>query len=368
MINIIKEINIMNKKIGIITFQRAHNYGAILQCYALQEYLKTLHYDVAIIDYIPQWMKEGYSYKNYKLYNISHPRFALKNIFYFNRRFKRYMAFDKFINKHLMLSSAQALNNLEKDFDIIIIGSDQVWNPIETKGYDYYYWGCFKCNKHPKIIAYAVSMGGSYKNADWKKINSYLDNFDNIGVRENYLSIAIEKHCKRKVTWVIDPTLLVSNTFWASKIAPINIQKPYLFFYQARNNRKAIQYAKEIARRMNLEFICLSAYILSHNSKSVVDVDPFNFLGLIKNASYVITSSFHGTVFCIQFKKDFITLKLEDGEDGRSESLLRLIGLGNRLVKLYDVSKLDKIEWDSVYFDLNKFINKSKKFLTDSIG
>lgn len=63
-----------------------------------------------------------------------------------------------------------------------------------------------------------------------EKINSYLDNFDNIGVRENYLSIAIEKHCKRKVTWVIDPTLLVSNTFWASKIAPINIQKPYLFF------------------------------------------------------------------------------------------------------------------------------------------
>lgn len=355
------------KKIGILTFQKAHNYGAILQCYALQEFLLSAGYEVKIIDYTPKWMIKGYGYLNYRLYNPLHPKSAIQNILALTKRINRYKSFDKFINTYLILSDKKRLNLIYEDFDIVIIGSDQVWNPKETKQYDSFYWGNFKHEGKPYIISYAASMGGAVQSANWSIINEYLKNFNLISVREKYLAMEIYKRCKRQAKWVIDPTLLHTSDFWIKKATPIKIKEPYLFFYQARANKEAVEYAQNVAKRLNLKFIAMSAYILSINSKESIKANPFDFLGLINKASYVITTSFHATVFCIQFKKQFISLKLNDGEDGRSATLLNLMKLQDRQRDLKQDITMKDIDWTKAINNLEPIVNESKRFLYDAI-
>lgn len=261
----------MKPKIGIITFQRAHNYGAILQCYALQEMLLANHYDVQVIDYYPQSM-HYYYYFQWNRFAPWHPFGMMRNIFLFRRRVLRYNAFNKFINKNLILSNH--LNTIAHDYDVIIIGSDQLWNPKNSSGkYDDYYWGKFKRNNLLKIISYAVSMGKSWKVVDWKVVNDLLSNFDAISVREDYLKDAIKEMCHRQVDVVLDPTLLQERSFWMNKSKDLRINRPYLFFYQARANKFAYRYAKTYALKRNLDFICLSADIISKNSRIAIDAD-----------------------------------------------------------------------------------------------
>ena len=354
-------------RIGILTFQRAHNYGAILQCFALQEKLIELGCDVEVIDYCPPSM-DFYKYFKWSRFRPWHPRSSFINLLSIPRRKKRYDAFNDFIESHLKLSSPDTIESLSEKYDLVIVGSDQVWNPQNSMGqYDEYYWGKFKKGDKPKLITYAVSMGGAWKKADWSKIKDFLANFDAISVREKKLCDIVKENCDREVSWILDPTLLQTRDFWKSKVKQIEIAEPYLFFYQARNNKKALEYAKNVASQMQLKFVCLSADVMRYNTDKMISADPFDFLTLINNASYVLTSSFHGTVFCYQMKKRFSSLKLEDGEDGRSKSFLSSIGLDNYLVSLAESPNIIEPDWEHVDSILDQMRLKSLDWLKANI-
>lgn len=354
-------------KIGILTFQCAHNYGAILQCYALQEMIKAKGYDVQVIDYRPQSMRYYY-YFAWGRFAPWHPCTLIKNLVYFTRRVKRYKAFNDFIGKYLNLSSRTILNSLPQHYDVVIIGSDQLWNPQNSLGkYDNYYWGNFKSGVRPRIISYAVSMGKAWKFVDWIKIRSLLNNFDAISVREKYLENLLAEKCHKQATTVLDPTLLQERSFWLNQSKEIEIEKPYLFFYQARANKLAYKYAKRQAKLMNLDLICLSADIMSDNSRVAINSNPIDFLNLVRHASYVLTTSFHGTVFCCQFHKDFSTIRLDDGDDGRSFSLLNLLGIENRMISLNDTFSQGMIDWIDVDNRINKLRTFSLSWLLDNL-
>lgn len=355
----------MNNRIGILTFQRAHNYGAILQVYSLQEFLKSYSYNVEVIDYNPEALQYYHYSKNYTL-SLLHPIGSVKTLLYYQRRKKRYYAFNSFIEKNLNLSHCD-LSSLSDYFDSIVIGSDQVWNLKNSLGkYDYFYWGQFKHNEKPHLISYAASMGSS-ENVDWLRISNLLKNFNSISVRENYLQKAIRKNCCINAEWTLDPTLLQNRAFFENIAIDPQIKEPYLFFYQARSNKQAYLYAKKWAKKMNLKFVCLSAHIMLQNNSIVVQAGPLEFLGLIKNAQYVITSSFHGTVFCYHFKKKFTTLRLNDRDNGRCESLLQLLGLGNKMVSLTDSPNVGNTDWSLADKQLEEARSFSRNWLINHL-
>lgn len=354
-------------RIGILTFQRAHNYGAILQCFALQEKLIELGYDVEVIDYCPPSM-DFYKYFKWSRFRPWHPRSSFINLLSIPRRKKRYDAFNDFIESHLKLSSPDTIESLSEKYDLVIVGSDQVWNPQNSMGqYDEYYWGKFKNGDKPKLITYAVSMGGAWKHADWNKIKTLLANFDALSVREKILCDIIKENCERKVAWALDPTLLQTRDFWKSKVQHTEEVEPYLFFYQARFNEKAIAYAKDIACKMNLKLVCLSADVMRYNTDKMIAVGPIGFLNYINNASFVLTSSFHGTVFCYQFMKRFSTLALQDGDDGRAESFLSSVGLEKHMVSLSEQPNVFEPNWKNADIVLNQKRLESIDWLISNI-
>ena len=349
------------KRIGIITFHNAHNNGAVLQCYALMSFLTQIGYNVAIIDYKAKALNY-YHWFRWSRFKPWHPRYFLKNIFFLPRRIIRYYSFTNFVRKNLHLVSVEKWLRGGENFDTIVVGSDQLWNINNSFGmYDYFYWGKFKEKINSKIVSYAVSMGGAWKNVDWKTISVFLKNFNAISVREEYLEQLIESRCFCKVDTVLDPTLLISNDFWKSKLNRKKRKRPYLFFYQARNNEKAFLYAKKVAKKKSLDFIVMSADIASHNSICTIGANPFDFLSFIDDADFVITSSFHGTVFSLQYRKNFISLKLGDGDDGRIENILKMYGLLERF------SDLNKIPEDTFidYNRVEKNAEEIRKFSTN---
>lgn len=354
-----------DKHIGIITFQRAHNYGAILQVLSLQEILKNYCRSVSVIDYYPQ-SQHYYHYAECYTYSLKHPLKSIKNLLYLRRRKKRYYAFNSFIESYLNLTS-KSLQTISQDYDTIVIGSDQVWNLRNSSGkYDYFYWGQFKQDNLPNLISYAASMG-SCDNVQWAVVANLLKNFNAISVREKYLKDYIKSNCNFEAEWVLDPTLLQSKAFFEKIAKEPSIKNPYLFYYQARANKSAYLYAKKWAKKMNLKFICLSAHIMLSNSHQAITAGPSEFLGYIKKATYVLTSSFHGTVFCCHFKKNFSTLKLNDGDNGRSESLLELLGLDYKLISLDSAPNTDIVQWNEVDIKLNEARNDSVTWLVNHL-
>lgn len=356
---------INNKRIGILTFQRAHNYGAILQVYSLQELLRKYYKNVSVIDYYPETQHYYHYSKCYKL-SLLHPFSSFKNLLYLRRRKKRYIVFSSFIEKKLNLSP----NNLDAicdDYDVVVIGSDQVWNLKNSGGkYDIYYWGQFRKGTKPRLISYAASMGNII-NVNWEIVSELLKQFNAISVREDYLRDCLIRECNVKSEWTLDPTLLQNRDFFEKIAKEPNIDKPYLFYYQARANNQAYQYAKNWARKLNLKFVCLSAHIMLQNSEEAIGTGPFEFLGFIKKASYVITSSFHGTVFCYHFKKSFSTLRLSDGDNGRSESLLSMLGMERKMVSLDSELNMDDVDWTCADERLEKYREFSKKWLLNNL-
>lgn len=353
------------KKIGIITYQRAHNYGAILQCLALQEFIKqNTDSAVSVIDYKPEYLKY-YQCFLWQRFLPTHPITFLKELFFLKRRFLRYRSFDNYIKSHLNLDDGYSDNLSE--YDIVIIGSDQLWNINNTNGiFDRMYWGRFKTKDTPQLVTYAVSMGGC-TTIDWTLVKKYAANFSSISVREKYLMENLGHFTGIPSQWVLDPTLLQKRSFWMCQSTDANNRRPYLFYYQARNNRNAIRYAKAAAEMMDLDFVCVSAHILLPNSKDGIKANPTTFLNLIRNASYVITTSFHGTVFCLQFHKDFSTLILDDGEDGRSSSLLNSIGLSGHLVPMNKPIETIPVDWDEVDKTLESLRKESEEWLLKTI-
>ncbi len=355
-------------KVGVLTFHRAHNYGAILQCYAMQEWLRNEGFEVKVIDYEPSWMKEAYHYWNKSRFNLLHPIAFILAIFDILKRYRRYKSFNHFIKSMLYLSDKKRLNYIIEDFDCVVIGSDQVWNTEITQGIDYYYWGKFRRGRKPIIISYASSMGTAIEKIEQDSYIQVLKNFDFISSREISLQVKLGNILNVHIPLVVDPTLLLGMEFWNTKVVNVDIKEPYLFFYQALADEKAYQYARSKARALGLKFVCLSAAIYSHNTKDVIYADPIKFISLFKSATYIITTSFHGTVFSLLFKKRFSSLLLGYKGDDRIISLLNYLGLSSYLTTMdKDINMLD-IDWKKIDVRMSNFIEDSKKYLLLAIN
>lgn len=333
-------------KIGIFTFHCAANYGAVLQTYCLQEVLKDMGHEVYVINYRPKYLTKPYKIFQYdSTYfgsNLARYKGFLRACLVTPIRCKRNRVFSQFIRHHLNLYPLD-LNDKSNDFDAFIFGSDQIWNPKITNGFDSIYLGDFPAAREKKLIAYAASAGSisNFSGEDTDYFLSRLQCFDQVTVREKSLAEYINQKTSISSEVVFDPVLLAGPTvlhkLLNDKIKEEQNQKqPYLFLFQLVRNDGITFYAASVAKSKGLKLIevatmCESPF--NNNMKQTLSVEQL--LSYFINAAYIITSSFHGTVLSILFNKQFNTISVNDCIDERALSLLRELHLSDRMLNIY---------------------------------
>lgn len=358
-------------KIGILTFHCAHNYGAVLQCYALKTSLTNLGFYAEVIDYRPQYLIEPYKIFNLSRFISRNPerlvKRSIKEILTIGKRPSRYKKFDDFINSYIKPDKTKCISD---KYDIYIMGSDQIWNPKITNGFDPVFFGYFPFQKsNKKYISYAASMETQHLSSE--QINYFthaLRNFDSISVREECLNNLLQPLTDSKIYTVIDPTLLLSQTVWEKICIKPQISKKYVLVYQVRENRQTQETALYIAKQLDSEVINLCAYPKWKSNKNIIqDASPCEFLGWIKYAQCIITTSFHGTAFSLIFNKPFYCIKLNDKSDSRSESILKKTGLEDRFIEVGSKVKFTPINYTISNDRILEMRNESISFLKNSI-
>lgn len=334
-------------KIGIFTFHCAANYGAVLQTYCLQEVLKGMGHEVYVIDYRPKYLIEPYQTFSYDPTSFdsffAKCKGLLRACLVTPIRWKRNRAFSRFIDSHLNLYQLD-LNDESNDFDAFVFGSDQIWNPRITQGFDKIFFGDFLAAKDHKLVTYAVSMGGknNLSKNDFNILLNLLDKFDFISEREHSLQDICKEKLSKKITTVVDPVLLSGRNTFEHMIVPINEESPYLLLFQLGKNEIVTQYAKDIAKQKKLNFIEIVSFSDSFKDRSLKQtLSSQEFLAYFKKASYIITTSYHGTVFSVLFQKQFNTIAFNIPNDERALFLLKRLNLESRMNTL-DVSYDDR--------------------------
>ena len=358
-------------KIGIFTFFQT-NYGAVLQAYALQKYLQNQpDTEVEIIDFTTPEHLEGH--KVCKRQSLKNPVVAIAYYFFtliHDRQLKRRVTRTRdFKNKYFHFtrrfsSMKEALKNHPIE-DIYITGSDQVFNP-NGKYVPLYYLGFDKGNG--KKVAYAPSFGISEFNADiTQKIKGYIQDFDFLSCREltgaDYLS-SITGH---DVPVVVDPVLLHNADEWGKVAVTPRYKKDYIFIYDLNGADNLIKIAKDIQRNTGLPIVCLTGKREKKYSvdKQFYDAGPAEFVGWIKDANYVVTDSFHGTVFSLIFCKQFFTFIALEKTSSRIKNLLGKVKLENRIVTKRDLPLFDFLSYnDNVVTSLEQLTQLSRYYIT----
>jgi hypothetical protein len=353
-------------KIGILTFHRAQNYGAVLQCFALQEHLRLLGHDVVIIDYRQPFIEKTYlpfSLERCKNTNPLKFIYSIFNELYSaHYRIKRKNIFRKFNSDFLRISNKVSNNyrNIPTEYDLYIHGSDQIWNPKLLGGYDNVFMGGYNATSGKKIT-YAASF--ELKPLDKEGISvfsKHMNMFDGISLREKLLIDIVSPFVNKKIYNVLDPTLLVAPDIW-DKLTISPPEKKYVLIYQVGISPVTNQLANKIAKQ-------IGGIIINLNSpKKIYSVNQF--VGYFKYASFVVATSFHATTFSIIFKKPFYTVASGTSSDVRYISLLSSLGLEDRIVKNAQINptfidyslvpnKLQKLRNDSNDY-LNKYLDSS---------
>lgn len=356
-----------NKKALIITFQCCPNYGAMLQAYALQEYLKTLSLDVEILDYRPKSLTKQYVYINtYSIASIIMSIWSLASYYRKRQAFKR---FEQYLN--LTSKTYYSKNNIDLQYiDYCFLGSDQIWNPEITSGFDPVYFGNVNLSTSSKVIAYAASIGKkSFTSEEVGKFKTLITKIHRIAMREDEAQDLVLRTTGVKTLVVVDPTILAGVECFSKFISKVKYSN-YVFVYRLGSDSRTIEVAYDVANRKGLKVIEISGLrkgISNPKHKVIYDAGVEDFLSFLFYADYVVTDSFHGTVFSVLFHKQFITIPHKT-RGGRMKSLLSKINLLERISSEISDDLLDNIvDWNDVDKRLEEIKAFSRTYIKESI-
>ncbi|MEY8356622.1 polysaccharide pyruvyl transferase family protein [Lachnospiraceae bacterium 54-53] len=354
-------------KVAVITRHSIFNYGSLLQTIATQTSIENLGYDCEIIDYQRDdenyrkiadvlvkrtvWNKNFVSRMVYR--GIQSPKFWIMG-----RHFEKLR--NGAIKTTRTYRSFYELKRDKPNADIFMTGSDQVWGPIGDDVYDPVYFLDF-AEKEDICVSYATSFGKTeFTDEVLCQVKKLLWKYNIITVREKSAVDIIDKMNVGPVTQVLDPTLLHDSVYW-SKMVYDDMPKDYILIYQLHSNPRMLEYAYELAARTGLKLVSMSstAQHLAHSgSKHIFLPSLSEWLGYIKNARFVITDSFHGTAFAINFNTQFANI-LPEGTSTRNQSILELTGLTNRIVTDYHDFSVYDSQID--YYRVNKLIQEKRE-------
>lgn len=355
------------KKVGIITFHRAENFGAVMQVYALQETLRALGVEAFVIDYRNSQIEAQYHILNPAiLWSRKNVYISLKSyVGRFSslktRRIKK-QGYQDFRSKYLNVAKPE----IWKNCDLLITGSDQVWNLHLTGGFDEYYFLDFPALAGQKRISYAASSDKDPDDLLYRekeKVQAALLKFDAISVREDFLKDSLTRFINREIEVSLDPTLLLDVAKY-DDMAERPVETGYVCVYHMTPTEEGRKLAERIASERNLKVIELFGGYEVYNSNNIckTNLSPTQLLGYLKYADEIVTTSFHGIAFSVKFQKNFWVI--DKGDNFRQKNLLSLLGLSDRLVKSGKVVELQSIDYLKVDSKLQPLVDLSISYVS----
>ncbi|MGL5435348.1 MAG: polysaccharide pyruvyl transferase family protein [Lachnospiraceae bacterium] len=332
-----------------MTFAKELNYGAVLQAYALQEKLAS-YGEVNIL--------------NYDMKKSSFLKAGLKQKIYLALTFiktkKKERKFRQFFDKHYRFSAKvdylSQVSELAKHYDHLFVGSDQVWNKDITKTDSDLFFLNFETGPAKKN-SYAASAGKSNLNQeDLESIKMALQNYNKISVRESSLKDALGN---KQIDVVIDPTLLLTQNEWCEKLQLENNPGEYILVYDLQRNQKLISAVNDLTKETGLPIVHFGYFNrYEGKTKSAATASPKEFLSLILNAKYVVSNSFHATVFSLIFEKQFVSI-LSKSRGVRQVDLLKSVGLEDHILEDQDILAL--LEQSIDYDQVRRIVKKNRE-------
>ena len=358
------------KKIGILTFHRANNYGAILQAYSLYKKVASINIndDVEIINI----NYKGREFHDFKKYNFGRFHIRIKSLM-------NYFRMKKFIKQHMKLSPFKLIDSIEegvdyinkRKYDLIITGSDEVWKTNNELPLPNIYW--LPSDLNCKKISYAASANRTpyalYTESAKETLRSYLNQYTCISVRDEHTRMLISTITNQDIHMVSDPAFLIKFPKFdiGKKMSKANVDlnKPMIGFMGTN-----AELVEQIKNKFGTQYEYISFYQYINGTKFIGNLNPLEFLQVFRYCSLIITSFFHGTVFSILNSKPFISFEMKDYEDMESKIhyLLRDAGLTDRYfvndVVLDTQAILNKAEalLKKDTFDYTAFVEKQQKY------
>lgn len=366
-------------KIATLTFHASHNYGSVLQAYALAKQVQLMGNEVEIINLRPQAQKQMYALKR-PSGNMIHKAF---DVMMQGKRQQRFNEFERFINSVLPTTreefqTTEQLKKIENEYDAFVCGSDQIWNPVCPDFEPAYYLQFLSNNARAKKIAYAPSFGKhEFDEGTTKQINAWAKDFDSISVRELKGKAVLKEIDPANISVVCDPVVLLEKKHWEELAAEPNIKEPYMLVYFLENNHGRKDFTDTLSQQLGLKVVVLTEYLRDMAKPYIkkYDASPEEFVGLFQNASFVYTNSFHGTAFSTIFNKPFITVIAPDQEnaannnDSRKIDYLTKIGLESRLVQndLPGKNELMEVDYEAANEKMQEFRDYSYQYLKTAL-
>lgn len=362
------------KHTAIVTWITYTNFGTYLQAYALQQYIKSLGYKNKILDDASCIHTEiSWKYEVKKMLWSFTPAYHV----YVRNRTKAIAMYEQFKSKYIDLekhiSDRYYLNSY---YDCFICGSDQIWSPLFLKNpHADFYYASFASKKK---IAYAPSIGVSAIPEELKfRYVQLIADFKSLSVREPQGQKNLQELTGNKVPIVVDPTLLLQKEDW-EKLLPVqrDVDK-YVLAYFLTPNYMYINYVQKYAETHGLKLkIFFTDKSYCHLSAELITAGPLEFLKYIRNAKFVFTDSFHGSIFASIFNVQFVTFKrFKNGnsinQNSRVENLLNMMGISEHLIdenQIENISNLSPINFEAVKLSLKPFIEVSKQYLQKALA
>ena len=374
------------KRVGIITlFHNSLNYGGLLQAYALCRKIEKMGYNVEQISYdaaagysILHKIKQLFFKFIYVFLNLKNAGEEKKLRKGLAERKKKIRIFsERFISHSETTYTGKTINKANDEYDIFVAGSDQIWSkysPVYTLDF---------VSKDKRKISYAASIGKKNLDDETKRLfKKSLETFSNVSVREKEAVEIIEGFLSHKVSWVLDPTMLLLKEEWDEICTERRIEYPYLFCYFLGSDIRLRELAKRYAEEKRLKIVCLPHLHSKLENNDVgfgdiqlYDVSPADFISLIKHAEVVFTDSFHASVFSGIYKKNFFVFDRVSakGMNTRIYSLCELYQCEEHFCdneerfSLEYIRNLDSIDYCYESEQFKKLKNISEEFLKNSL-
>lgn len=364
-------------KIGILTFHRAENYGALLQAYAMRTYLQSLGHEVEFVDYWPKYHSDYFkvfSMDSFKKSSMKGKLAKLGRLVLVGHRLRqRKHVMQKFIHEKLGLPVQPKYEDrkaVTEPYDAVIYGSDQIWRKQGLGGvaFDEWYFGSDNVQAKKKIV-YAGSMGKIATNAqDDAYVKAQMAHFDRIAVREDSL-LKYLKGLGIDSVQVSDPVFLLSREQWEKICVAPKIKQHYILFYNLLNTKESAAFAKALSAETGLPVyeITKKTSLFSSDAHLISNASVGEFLGLVRGADYVVSNSFHGVAFSIIFEKQFYAVGMGE-KANRVVSLLDSVGLSDRYQNASRPGRhTPSIDYKTPNRMLKNAVEKSSEYLNEAL-
>lgn len=379
----------MKQKIAILTQPLDMNYGGIIQNYALQKVINDLGYQPMTVNRVPENPNSKFKilisgYKNFLFRNV----FRSKKVKYMDN--KQIAVHQKrFIKENIILSPTVATTNdlityfKNENFQAVIVGSDQTWRPSYSPNIYNYFLDFLENDDRIMKLAYATSFGTSdweFTDDETKRCVQLVQQFDGVSVREESAVEMTQKYLNKESVWVLDPTMLLNKSAYQKLIdGRRQPKRTGIYSYILDDTEEISAFIDSAQQILEMNHFTNQPKIRNKNktSTNVVDYQYPTLEGWLQGfeeADFIITNSFHGTVFSIIFNKPFITIVNKERGASRFYSLLGKFDLKDRIIETAELSteKLEKLAHQKVNFEhankkLKEMKQESLSFLLNSL-